>query len=1634
MDVPKIFGRYQPLNVLGTGGGSRVMLVRDLLDGETRALKVLLDEAGAEGFVREYELLAGLDHPQIVKVYDFGQDASGLRYFTMEYLQGRPLSKIVSESPDIETVLRIARQLLSALTAIHARGILHADLKPHNMYVVDGEDGQQSLKLLDFGLAGQRKDKVVGQRRGTLGYMAPEWFSDKEVDFRSDLYSAGVLLFELLTGSLPINEDTPQALIQRKLREDAPDVMKLKADCPPSLAKTLSALLEREPGLRPQTAADALRLLEAKTATEGKSTIVHLASLPLVGRERLLASSRGLLESVITSNSGALQFLLAEAGGGKTRILRDLKGMLQREGHRVIDVKGTDVQGRSTLEQLLFRPVKLEADNNRALISRYETVLGTVFGDDARQALAGPVTPQQRLGILDGLSGFLIELAARQPLVLLIDDLHLADALVHDLILHIGRRIAVSPLLVFATVDNTWLDARDDYKELREHSEVTVHKLEALTRDDIHQLLKEMFGLNDAARLVQILASFSGGSPALLSEALETFVSSGAMRLDLGRWLVSEDGCQEQLAGLTGQNRTEMLLQRRLTPLGASERSVLEAAAVLGATLEADALLGLVGGASWAAESLERLVRLGYLERFSDRPGTLGFTQPRLQEYILGQLPFEHRRALHRRAGEQLLAACGPAAARPESLPDDTLELLARHFLAAGDLSAGKTFGVLAAAKARAHSGWRQAQDLYEQLIALSQQHHLVEPQDIRLALAEMHLNLGRMELAREQLEKLFQEPVEEDTHWIPLEEDGMPFRVRVALIIQSTWRQQGDPRSGLAVLDRLLPEEIGDSLLTRIFLAETRADLYSLKGDYDDAIATARGALELAGDTRSPRLLGRLINLYAVVATALHYQNKIEECFETIQKGVELGELPRVGFTASDEYHVRRSLGTLHMQAGSVYQTKGEQLKAIQATNRALPYFESVRELHYMLNCYNNNAISYYALGEWSESVEQLERTLDLAERMQAHRGIVTVASNLGYLYKDLGLLDKAAAMLERSIKVARKLNLNKAVFFPLGNLGDVRARQGNIAEAYRLYEQSLEMAKEHQAVAEIIENHRRLAELALEENKLTRARREMQEGLELARKHSLRAEEANLLSLQGTEAATRGLSDRAMSCFRQAEEVLKEQKGEIERARLKYRQGLAFVKLGFPSEAERALRQSEDLFRRLGAAWELRRTREALTRLAGDAGGSGLAFKKLQVLLDITRTLGSELELDALLSRLLDKALELTQTERGFVILLDEKGSPNFFSTRSMARDEVEQGDGAQISSTIIKRVIDEARALAITNIDQELDLRGQASIVALGLRSIMCAPIKRGDRVLGVVYVDSSKITESFYQADVSLLEALADAAAISLENAQLITSLRRKTDLMSILAHEFRSPLSASITFTQQLLREPARLNADQSEGLEAILEQGHRLARMINNILELSRMEANKVEWYMEEVLIEPVLQTAVRGLEPLAREKNVRIILKPGPKDAVIYGNQDRLIQVCTNLLGNALKFTPERGRVELSFDVLETHRPLVTRGGKPSSESWSTRTLSAGRRISDTNFLTVRFADTGPGIPLEDLERIFGKFAQTGPAHMRGQGTGLGLTIAREIISQHGGRLWAENAASGGAMFIFSLPVVVDA
>jgi len=249
----------------------QVFLVEDLLQaGNLVALKALkkalLSQEGIDRFKKEFQAMTRLRHPNLARVYDFGTlGDAGEPYLTLEYLDGKSLGDFTPQEirPHLPEILA---QLCRALDYIHAKGLLHNDIKPQNIVLLSSPAGSDNpphwVKLMDFGLVHFLDQEAPSRRSGTLHYSAPEVLAGGKVDPRSDLYSLGVVLYRLSTGTLPFTARDPAALIRAHRHAAPPPPRSLDSTIPAGLERLIFHLLEKNPDDRPRSAAAMLRFVK----------------------------------------------------------------------------------------------------------------------------------------------------------------------------------------------------------------------------------------------------------------------------------------------------------------------------------------------------------------------------------------------------------------------------------------------------------------------------------------------------------------------------------------------------------------------------------------------------------------------------------------------------------------------------------------------------------------------------------------------------------------------------------------------------------------------------------------------------------------------------------------------------------------------------------------------------------------------------------------------------------------------------------------------------------------------------------------------------------------------------------------------------------------------------------------------------------------------------------------------------------------------------------------------------------------------------------------------------------------------------------------------------------------------------
>jgi serine/threonine protein kinase/formylglycine-generating enzyme required for sulfatase activity len=280
-------GRYKLEQCIGSGGMGEIYRARRTHIGDTVAVKVLRadvveDEKSRQRFYREARAAAMLHHPNAVVIHDFGEDADGTAYIVMELLLGRSLRQVLVQEGPIGAfrVYGIIRQASAALDAGHRNGIVHRDIKPDNIILLDSNDAADHVKILDFGIAKVLDNKTldthsleqrltnVGSVIGTPHYMAPEQCQGEEADSRSDIYSLGVVLYELLTGVAPFLAKTPTGVAIKHVTEKPRPLREINPSVPESVERVVLQALEKDPNARPQTALELARAFENALASD----------------------------------------------------------------------------------------------------------------------------------------------------------------------------------------------------------------------------------------------------------------------------------------------------------------------------------------------------------------------------------------------------------------------------------------------------------------------------------------------------------------------------------------------------------------------------------------------------------------------------------------------------------------------------------------------------------------------------------------------------------------------------------------------------------------------------------------------------------------------------------------------------------------------------------------------------------------------------------------------------------------------------------------------------------------------------------------------------------------------------------------------------------------------------------------------------------------------------------------------------------------------------------------------------------------------------------------------------------------------------------------------------------------------
>jgi GAF domain-containing protein len=420
-------------------------------------------------------------------------------------------------------------------------------------------------------------------------------------------------------------------------------------------------------------------------------------------------------------------------------------------------------------------------------------------------------------------------------------------------------------------------------------------------------------------------------------------------------------------------------------------------------------------------------------------------------------------------------------------------------------------------------------------------------------------------------------------------------------------------------------------------------------------------------------------------------------------------------------------------------------------------------------------------------------------------------------------------------------------------------------------------------------------------------------------------------------------------------------------------------------------------------------------LSELRARTGELTRSVSELRALNEVGQTISSTLDLETVLTTIVSRAVELSGLDGGIVSEYEE-ATEEFVQRAASQTGNVlasilrgiryRKGEGA-IGQTAITRQPVQVPDITVPG---AYDSRVRTNLIESGVRAVLAVPMIHQDRLIGCLGVTRNQ-PGNFPAETIDLLRTFATQSALAIQNARLFREIeekslqlevasQHKSEFLANMSHELRTPLNAIIGFSEVLTeRMFGDLNEKQEEYLKDIYASGTHLLSLINDILDLSKIEAGRMELELTDFDLPQAIDNALTLVRERAGRRGIALQMNVDSRLGQIQADERKVRQVVLNLLSNAIKFTPEGGRIEV------------------------------GAALKD-GLVEVSVSDTGVGIAPEDQEAVFEEFRQVGTADKKVEGTGLGLTLCRKFVELHGGKIWVTSQVGVGSTFTFTIPV----
>lgn len=1261
--------RYQLVVPIGAGGMGTVWLAEDLSGGGRVALKTLsstVDETDRRRFEREVRTLQNLSHPHIVPFRDLGWAGDQL-FFTMDHLDGVSLEELLAARGRLERpeefawLVRIAREVASALGHLHERRLVHRDVKPGNILLTAEGDAPEdpaawigrddvTAHLADFGLVkGSDTEAHLTQSvLGTPQYMSPEQIeAPSAVDARSDLYSLGVILYRAAAGRLPFDR-LSDVLAKRGM----PPLAEGNPAVPPAYEDAVRRFLEFEPHRRPADAREAIELLDSvvEEGTPGEAVVApgRRAQPVFSGRTAELATLQGAARRA-ARGEGRWVSLTGERGTGKTWLVTRSEFRTRAlVSERLAFFSGAFTEavphgGFGALIEGILRHVERHHGETRVLeaVGRFGRHLPEVFPRMRTAAwlercpTVEEEIPQEILKerVIDSVISILTSGAEVDPRILFLEDVHHSDEFDLELLRRLLLNALPLPILVVTTHRQSLESNRPALgrllREIGVEERLEQVELGPLGRAEaatmVGSLLTPERPVGNA--LLDLLMERTDGVPLYLLHLFNSLWAKRFFTIEDGAWSVGPDAAELPIPEST---RSHFLLM--LEEIPAPERKILNLGAVIGRRFGFELLHEVAELDEFDLDEIcRRLVHAGILEEHQDG---FRFQHAFEREIIRERLSSPMRRRLHARVARQLERL-------HESDLEPRLSEIAEHMYLGGAREKALVYLRRAGDSAEASYALRQALDLFEKALEIGREDR--DRRSLLVRIGDLHQRLGEPDAAlRTFREAIFHFTAIEDlligTADALSDEDREDLRAYSDLLLKfgEVYVRSRDHDQALENFEkaerisRFIDDRAGIAFaLGRQGAAHAyREDLGRAEESYRAAVEIyedlppSRGiVVALVGLAYVNRLRGRLERALEHSTRALAVAEELGDPLQTasLLSGFgnlyrALGKLPeaetayRRALEISEPLGDRRGTAVALMNLGRIASLLGDYRRSLDALTRARELFQAIGDPQGEILSLGNLGTLHFYLGDLAGARIFLEEYRETAERRGFRRAIADSDLCLGVLELELDHTDAARARFEASLAGFEASGDEERVLLNRVQIARIAGRTGDPSLALEQARAARERAEEIGAGETIADGLRVEAEARRELDDLETAQELAERALELSADQGQPFAEATCLRTLAKIYRDRGFewADRAGRHFERALATF-ERIGARHALAVTRREYAAFLLLVEEGETARALlAEARSVFEELGSEGELARVDRDLAALGPREGGA--------------------------------------------------------------------------------------------------------------------------------------------------------------------------------------------------------------------------------------------------------------------------------------------------------------------------------------------------------------------------------------------------------------------------------------------